>query len=172
MDINGSSFGWVPEDHTGGVKLWVVHTTTVDAYEPLGVGVDGAGNLYVADSGNYDILVFDLVGTNYVLAAKMSQKVIQSLSRAHADGAENRAEDTYPTGITVDAATNLYVTDSGAGTIRKITPFGTNWMVTAIGGLADFPGSADGVGNVAQFCRPVRGSWWKWGGQSLCRRHG
>jgi hypothetical protein len=59
-----------------------------------------------------------------------------------------------PEGIAVDGATNIYVTDSFNDTIRKITPVGTNWVVSTIGGLSESPGSADGVGSTARFYFP------------------
>ena len=61
--------------------------------------------------------------------------------------------------MAVDSAGNLYVADSINCTMRKVTPVGTNWVVTTLAGLggADgsnnplYPGSADGTGSAARF---------------------
>ncbi len=54
-------------------------------------------------------------------------------------------------GMVTDAEGNMYVTDTGNHTIRKITPQG---VVTTLAGLAGKPGSSDGNGAVAQFNSP------------------
>ena len=61
------------------------------------------------------------------------------------------ASFNYPWGITADSAGNLYVTDNGNNTIRKITPAG---IVSTIAGKAGSTGSADG-GGVARFNYPT-----------------
>jgi len=38
--------------------------------------------------------------------------------------------------------------------IRKVTPSGTNWVVTTLGGLYNTSGSADGAGDQARFASP------------------
>jgi streptogramin lyase len=60
-----------------------------------------------------------------------------------------------PWGIAVDSATNIFVADYLDQTIRKITPMGTNWVVTTIAGDAESnPGSNDGTNQDAQFYGP------------------
>ena len=54
----------------------------------------------------------------------------------------------------MDSATNLYVADSYNCTIRKLTPVGTNWVVTTIAGTAYGFGSNDGINGAAQFYLP------------------
>jgi hypothetical protein len=54
----------------------------------------------------------------------------------------------------VDSNTNLYVTDSSGQTIRKITPVGTNWVVTTIAGFPMTGGSTNGIGTNALFFYP------------------
>jgi hypothetical protein len=43
------------------------------------------------------------------------------------------------------------VADLGNNTIRKVTPLGTNWVVTTLAGLAGSTGSLDGTGSAARF---------------------
>src|ERR1022692_2089716 len=67
-----------------------------------------------------------------------------------ADGIGTAARFLGPYGIAVDRSGNVYVTDLGANTIRKIAPNGT---VTTLAGTAGVSGSADGTGAAAQFIR-------------------
>ena len=53
------------------------------------------------------------------------------------------ARFSFPFGIVVDNATNVYVADSNNHTVRKITPDG---MVTTLAGKAGTSGTNDGVG--------------------------
>jgi len=69
-------------------------------------------------------------------------------SYGNADGTGTAARFMNPSGVAVDGAGNVYVTDSGNGTIRKVTPAG---VVTTLAGLAGRFGSADGAGSAARF---------------------
>lgn len=71
-----------------------------------------------------------------------------------ADGTNNAARFDSPGGLAIDRSGNLYVADILNHTIRKITPVGTNWVVSTLAGLAGFPGSADGTNSDARFDRP------------------
>ena len=67
------------------------------------------------------------------------------------DGTGGDARFNVPTGIAVNSAGTLYVTDSQNCTIRKITPAG---VVTTFAGESGACGSADGTGNAARFSVP------------------
>ena len=67
------------------------------------------------------------------------------------DGAGAAARFNYPNNVVVDPLGNLYVSDSGNHSIRKITSAG---LVTTVGGLGGAAGSADGPVSVARFNNP------------------
>ena len=116
---------------------------------PSGIAVDAAGNLYVADTGNNAIRIIRPVGTNWVTTTIAG--IAGIFTYGSNDGTNGAAQFNYPAGITVDPAGNLFVADSGNGTIRKIVPQGTNWVTTTIAGTAPYLGYADGTNGNAQF---------------------
>ncbi|MEI6569725.1 MAG: cadherin-like beta sandwich domain-containing protein, partial [Verrucomicrobiota bacterium] len=107
---------------------------------PQGVAVDGEGNVYVADALNSRIRKITSDGVVTTLAGG---------SAGFADGTGAAASLSYPSGIALDASTNLYVSDYGNNAIRKITPAG---LVSTLAGGTQ--GSADGTGAAAQFDQP------------------
>jgi hypothetical protein len=70
------------------------------------------------------------------------------------DGTNSYAQFNDPFGVAVDSVGNIYVADSGNSTIRKITPVGTNWVVTTLAGKANNMGSTDGTNDAARFDFP------------------
>ncbi len=114
-------------------------------FNPQGVAVDGAGNVYVADSGNNTIRVITPAGISSTLAG------LPGVSGS-SDGTGANALFNQPSGIALDSATNIYVCDYGNSTIREITPSG---QVTTIAGSAGVTGSLNATGTNAQFFQPL-----------------
>src|SRR5207302_6694079 len=103
-------------------------------FDPSGVAVDSAGNVYVADTGNQTIRKVTQAGVVTTLAG-LSQDTDRNgyPDGGSADGTGSAARFAFPTGVAVDSAGNVYVADSDNDTIRKVTPAGE---VTTLAGLA------------------------------------
>jgi len=71
-----------------------------------------------------------------------------------ADGTNSDARFKFPSNLVVDPVGNIFVSDLNNHTIRKITPVGTNWVVTTIAGQAGVRGSNDGTNAQARFSLP------------------
>lgn len=82
---------------------------------PSGVATDGAGNLYIADSGNNVIREVGVYSGGITILAGTAG------SSGNADGPAASATFNNPQGLAVDTAGNVYVADTGNGSIRKIS---------------------------------------------------
>ena len=109
-----------------------------------GISVDGAGNVYVADTGNNSIRKVTSAGVVTTLAGPAG------VSRG-SDGVGSAARFYNPTASAVDGAGNVYVADRQNFTIRKIS---TNGAVTTLAGTAGLSGTTDGTGSAARFSYP------------------
>jgi hypothetical protein len=110
-----------------------------------GITNDGT-NLYVAESGNYTIRKI-VIATGEVTTFAGTAGISGSM-----DGTGALARFKSLVGITNDG-TNLYVTDAGNNTIRKIV-IATAEVVT-LAGMVGSVGSGDGTGATASFSAPT-----------------
>ena len=110
---------------------------------PSGIAVDAAGNLYVADTGNFTIRKINISsGQVTTLAGSPGQTGV-------GDGPGGLFGS--PIGIAVDASGTVYVADSCNHTIRMITAGG---VVSTVAGSPSTRGYADGTGSAASFDTP------------------
>ena len=108
-------------------------------FRPDGITTDGT-NLYVADTWNNAI--------RKIVIATGEVSTLAGGGHGSEDGIGAAASFFDPSAITTDG-TNLYVTDSGNYTIRKIVI--ATGAVTTLAGAAGASGSADGTGAAARF---------------------
>jgi subtilisin family serine protease len=111
---------------------------------PVGLVVDGGGNIYVSDTYNHTIRKITPDGTVSTLAGSAG-------ITGSTDGIGSAARFHFPRGGAVDSANNFYFADQNNHTIRKVTPGG---MVSTLAGLAGTAGSANGTRSAARFNFP------------------
>lgn len=163
--VSDGSGGWFVADNSDDVILRYAANTAVTVHagargqtgtadgpaatarfnDPTGLARDSAGNLYVADTANGTIRRIAADGTVTTLAGSPA-------NRGNTDGTGSTATFTAPTGLALDSAGNLYVTDAQAHVVRRISPAG---VVTTLAGSARVTGDADGTGAAARFNSPT-----------------
>jgi sugar lactone lactonase YvrE len=120
---------------------------------PMGLAVDAAGDILVADAGTRTIRKVTSGGAVTTIAGTPG-------STGSADGPAASAKFVDPVAVTVDEAGNIYVLDGSSGvglstvlgnTVRKIALDGT---VSTLAGTSGTAGSADGQGPAARFNYP------------------
>jgi sugar lactone lactonase YvrE len=132
---------------TGGPGSADGMTSAARFSSPIGVSVDSAGNLYVADYGNDTIRQVTPAGMATTLAG------LAGVSGTN-NGTGSAARFNNPADVAVDSTGNLYVADWASHTIRQMTPVGTNWVVTTIAGTPGVSGFVSGLGTTAKFDYP------------------
>ena len=113
--------------------------------DPAAIVADASGNFFVADSQNHAIRK---VTTNGMVTTFAGQLGVSGT----ANGSGTNAQFNTPSGLAYDSGGNLFVTDTGNGTIRKITPAGA---VSTFAGVAGVSGFADGAVGGAKFNSPL-----------------
>src|SRR5215471_18348391 len=99
-------------------------------HSPVGIAVDLAGTIYIADFLNHAIRQMTLSGTNWEVVT------IAGLagSSGYVDGTNSDARFDRPTGIAIDTSGNLFVSERYNHTIRQIRHVGTNWVTSTVAG--------------------------------------
>jgi hypothetical protein len=127
---------------------------------PHGIVADDEGDLYVADTFNNTVRKIKYVGGKWVVTTIAGQVGVFG----SVDGTNTGAQFNNPGGITIDRRGDLFVTDVQNNSIRKLTPAGSNWVVTTVAGLGGnirdgralrpAYGSSDGTNSDARFFAP------------------
>jgi hypothetical protein len=117
--------------------------TSASFNTPYGLGLDLAGNLYVADFGNHLIRKID---TGAVVTTVAGMANVSGSTNATGTS----ASFANPWGVTVDASGNLYIGDWVNNLIRGID---TGTVVTTLAGGAGCC-AIDGVGTASSFNGP------------------
>ena len=89
--------------------------TAAQLNSPVGVALDGAGNLYIADWGNNRIRKVDYSGNISTVAGTGARNF------GGDGGLPTEAHLNWPTDVAVDGAGNLYIADGGNNRIRRVS---------------------------------------------------
>lgn len=103
--------------------------------QPLGLALDAAGNLYIADFGNSRVRKVSPGGAISTVAGTNSS------GYAGDGGPATNAELSEPFGVAVDGAGNLYISEFGNSRVRKVSADGT---ITTVAGTGSTTYGGDG----------------------------
>ena len=114
--------------------------TNANLYHPSGVVLDGAGNLYVADSANHRIRK---VGTNGIITTAAGGGYMSGGYGGYGgDGGTAIGSGlNSPSALAFDGSGNLYIADTGNARIRKVDAYG---IITTVAGNGTSGFSGDG----------------------------
>jgi len=135
--------------------------TSAELYLPAGVAVDGAGNLYIADSAHNRIRMVcagkatvTIRGTACSSAGTIATIAGNGAPQDSGDqGPASAATLNNPTSVAVDGAGNLYVADTGNNDLRKIAS-ATGVISTVAGGSSGGSSGDGGPATSAQLRLP------------------
>ncbi len=112
-------------DSTAGYNGDGISAVAAKLFQPIGVAVDGTGNVYISDRGNNRIRKVNTSGIITTIAGN-------GLSGYTGDnGPATDAKINYPYGVAVDVNGNVYFADNNNSCIRKVNTFG---IITTIAG--------------------------------------
>ena len=99
---------------------------------PKGAAADGAGNLYIADTGNHRIRKVDAAGVISTVAGSGKWG-----GYGGDGGPALQARLFAPNGVAADGAGNLYIADTGNNRIRKVDAAG---VISTVAGSGEWGG--------------------------------
>ena len=114
---------------------------------PSGVALDGAGNLYIADTGN-NVIRKITAATGDI--STVAGNGAPGYRLADDGGLATLAELNLPQGITIDGSGNLYIADTANQRIRKVTapiPPAIAGIISTVAGDGHASGIGDGKGS-------------------------
>ncbi|MBS1788550.1 MAG: hypothetical protein JST85_12550 [Acidobacteria bacterium] len=110
-------------------------------WQPVGVAVDAMGNVLFTDNLNRRVRKISPTGIISAFAGT---------GEAGSGGDGGQAKDAtfhFPTGIAIDAAGNVYISDQGAHRVRRVAPDG---VITTVAGTGVGFGGYSGDGGLAK----------------------
>jgi len=113
---------------------------------PGGVTIDGAGNLFIADSSNNEVREVNAVTGIITVFAGDVNGICGSKTDPLGDGCQaTSANLSQPQGVTFDVSGNLYIADTSNNRIRMVAPSGV--ITTIAGGGSGCGAQTDAVGD-------------------------
>jgi uncharacterized protein (TIGR03437 family) len=113
-EVKAGTISTVAGDGTPGYTGDTAAATSAELDDPSGIAVDSSGNLYIADTSNHVI--------RKVAGGTITTYAGTNVSGGTGDhGLAIDAQLANPTGLTLDAAGNLYIADTGNSRIRIVT---------------------------------------------------
>jgi uncharacterized protein (TIGR03437 family) len=130
-------------------------------WSPAGVGVDAAGNVYIADTVNNVIRKISVsngtIGNISTVAGGTPVIACGTDEGFNGDGGKaTSAELNRPQGVFVDASGNIYIADTENNRIRKVSTSGT---ITTVAGNGTGVYSGDGVAATSTGVASPNGVW-------------
>lgn len=113
-------------------------TGSVYSSGPNGVCFDSSGNLYIADHSNHRVRKVTREGIVSTVAGSGTRGF------AGDGGSATAAQLSYPSGVAVDSAGNLYIADFGNDRVRKVTTAG---LISTVAGTVLPAGFSGDGGN-------------------------
>ena len=110
---------------------------------PTGVAVDGAGNLFIADSANARVRKVSSDGTITTVAGNGNAL----LQRGSGDGGAATNTPVVPWGVAVDPAGNLFISEGNYADVRQVSTDGTITTAFSINGFIS-AATVDAAGNL------------------------
>ena len=111
--------------------------TSAGIYEPQGVALDNAGDVYFADFYHHVVRRIDATSGIITTVAGNGTEGFSGDG-----GSATSAELNYPEGISLDSAANLYIADSGNYRVRKVDA--ATGIITTVAGDGAKTDSGDG----------------------------
>ena len=108
--------------------------------EPSGIAVDGAGNIYISETGAHRVRQINAAGLISSVAGN------RTIGFSGDGGPATSAQLAFPAGIAVDGAGNVFIADSVNNRIRMVTP---NGVISTVAGNGTSGFAGDGGPAVA-----------------------
>jgi len=123
--------------------------TAAEVNQPAGLAMDGAGNVYFADSGSDIVRRIDAVSGVITTVAG----VPQTMGDSGDGGAATSATLGSPEAVAFDAAGDLYIADTGNGVIREVDA--ATGVISTVAGVAGSQGyNGEGTATTAELNFP------------------